>query len=252
MMPTKQLKVALLATPDTTASTVYGMHDLFCSPGRDWELIVSGTPAAQKISPMVVAERSEAFQGANGVWIHPDCTFAECPDPDVICISDLLVSPEDEIASRNGAAIQWIKACYRKGATLASACSGAMLLAAAGLLDGDEATTHWAYCDALNKRHPQVRFSASRALVAAGDGQRIVTSGGGSTWYDMALFVIARFLGQEEAMRGGQALPARLAPCRPAAVLRPWPGACRPRMPSSALARNGLPNAMPNQIRLPG
>ena len=201
MTITKQLKIALLATPDTTASTVYGMHDLFCSPGRDWELIVSGTAAAQKISPLVVAEESEAFQGANGVWIHPDCTFAECPDPDVICISDLLVAPEDEIGSRNEAAIRWIKACYRNGATLASACSGAMLLAAAGLLDGNEATTHWAYCDALNKRHPQVRFSASRALVAAGEGQRIVTSGGGSTWYDMALFVIARFLGQEEAMR---------------------------------------------------
>ncbi len=42
MTITKQLKVALLATPDTTASTVYGMHDLLCSPGRDWELIVGG------------------------------------------------------------------------------------------------------------------------------------------------------------------------------------------------------------------
>ncbi len=201
MTITKQLKVALLATPDTTASTVYGMHDLLCSPGRDWELIVGGTPGGQKIAPLVVAESAEAFRGANGVWIHPDCSFADCPDPDVICVSDLLVAPEDNLVPRYGAAIRWLKDRYDAGATVASACSGAMLLAAAGLLDGHEATTHWAYCDALAKRHPKIRFSASRALVAAGDGQRVVTSGGGSSWYDMALFLVARFLGQEEAMR---------------------------------------------------
>lgn len=198
--PTK-LKVALLATPETTASTVYGMYDLFCSAGRDWDMVVNGAPGSQRVEPRIVAERAETLRAANGISITPDCAFADFPDPDVVCVSDLFMAPDEDIANRHPVAIDWLRACHAAGATVASACSGAMLLAAAGLLDGGEATTHWAYCEALGRRYPRVRVSASRALVATGDGQRVVTSGGGSTWYDMALFLVARFLGQEEAMR---------------------------------------------------
>lgn len=196
-----KLKVALLATPETTASTVHGMYDLFCSAGRDWDFIVSGVPGAQKIEPRIVAESAAAFEAANGIWMRPHCSFADFPDPDIVCVSDLFVTPDEDVGRMHAAAVAWLKACHAAGATIASACSGAMLLAAAGLLDGNEATTHWAYCAALGRRHPKVKVSASRALVAAGEGQRVVTSGGGSTWYDMALFLVARFLGQEEAMR---------------------------------------------------
>lgn len=199
--PARTLKVALLATPETTASTVYGMHDLFCSAGRDWDFIVTGVPGRQKIEPLVVAEATDAFEAANGVWMRPDRTFDTMANPDVVCVSDLLVSPDDDIAAKHGATIRWLRTCHAAGATIASACSGAMLLAASGILDGHEATSHWAYCDAIAKRHPAVTLCASRALVASGEGQRIITSGGGSTWYDMALFLVARFLGQEEAMR---------------------------------------------------
>ncbi|MBE0529408.1 MAG: helix-turn-helix domain-containing protein [Rhodospirillales bacterium] len=196
-----KLKIALLVTPETTASTVYGMYDLFCSAGRDWDFVVNGRPGAQRIEPRIVAASAAALKAANGIWLKPDCSFADYPNPDVVCVSDLFVTPDEDIASHHAAAINWLKACHTAGATVASACSGAMLLAATGLLDGSEATTHWAYCEAMAKRYPRVKVSASRALVASGDGQRVVTSGGGSTWYDMALFLIARFLGQEEAMR---------------------------------------------------
>jgi len=201
MTAPSKLKVALLATPETTSSTVYGMYDLFCSAGRDWDLVVNGLPGRQKVEPRVVAERAEPLRAANGIWIRPDCAFADFPDPDIVCVSDLFIEPNEDVAGRHAAAIAWLRACHAAGATVASACSGAMLLAAAGLLDGGEATTHWAYRDAMARRHPRVRVSASRALVATGDGQRVVTSGGGSTWYDMALFLVARFLGQEEGMR---------------------------------------------------
>lgn len=196
-----KLKVALLATPETTASTVYGMYNLFCSAGRDWDFVVNGRPGAQKIEPRIVAASAGPLKAANGIWLRPDCSFTDFSDPDVVCVSDLFLAPDEDVARSHAAAIDWLKACHAAGATIASACSGAMLLASAGLLDGGEATTHWAYCEALAKRYPRVRVSASRALAAAGDGQRVVTSGGGSTWYDMALFLVARFLGQEEAMR---------------------------------------------------
>jgi transcriptional regulator GlxA family with amidase domain len=55
------------------------------------------------------------------------------------------------------------------------------LLAAAGLLDGCDATTYWAYCDEMQRRYPRVRVRSDRALVASGEGQRLVMAGGGTT-----------------------------------------------------------------------
>lgn len=197
----KKLSVAMLAVPDATASTIYGMYDLFSSAGRDWGLIETGSPGVSKAVPTVVATDTAAFRGANGVWIRPDTNFDECATPDLICVPELLVAPGVSIAGRYPEAVDWISHCYDEGATISSACSGAILLAEAGLLKGQEATTHWAYSDTLRNFYPDVEIHESRALVASGDGQRLITAGGGTSWYDLALFLIARFLGEEESMR---------------------------------------------------
>ena len=76
-----------------------------------------------------------------------------------------------------------------------------MLLAETGLLDGHDATTHWAYCDALATRHPNVRVHPQRVVVTAGPDQRLVMGGGGSSWHDLSLYLIARVAGIECAMQ---------------------------------------------------
>jgi transcriptional regulator GlxA family with amidase domain len=96
---------------------------------------------------------------------------------------------------------KWLRKWHAEGATLASACSGTLMLAEAGLLDGCKATTHWAYCDGLAERHPEVDVQPDRFLVASGEGQRIITAGGVTSYLDLGLFLIARFFGTEEAMR---------------------------------------------------
>jgi transcriptional regulator GlxA family with amidase domain len=128
-------------------------------------------------------------------------TFKDCGIPDVICVPDLQVAPGESIAGRFDDAMAWLTQCHQAGATLASACSGTLLLAEAGLLDGCEATTHWAYCEDLSRSYPRIAVRQARCLVVAGDGQRIITSGGGTSYLDLGLFVIARFFGQEEAVR---------------------------------------------------
>jgi transcriptional regulator GlxA family with amidase domain len=195
------LTVALVAVPDATASTLYGMYDLFCSVGRDWDFLLTGVPGPSRVAPRLVAADAAGFRAANGVRIVPDCSFRDCPAPDVVCVPEVLVAPEDDLSGRYPEATAWIRDCYDAGATVASACSGAVLLAEAGLLDGRDATTHWGYCEALGRHYPDVTLHPSRALVACGDGQRIITSGGGTSWTDLALFLTARFFGAEEAMR---------------------------------------------------
>jgi transcriptional regulator GlxA family with amidase domain len=193
--------IAILAFPETTASVMYGMYDLFKSAGRDWGMIVDGCPGPELLRPLVVASRAEAFIAANGVRVTPQVAMAECPVPDIVCVPELMIAPGESIAGRFTDEIDWLVQCHAAGATLATACSGAILLAEAGLLNGHEATTHWAYCNTLRQRYPAVKVRAQRALVVSGEGHRFVMAGGGTSWLDLALYLIARAVGIEAAMQ---------------------------------------------------
>lgn len=193
--------IAILAFPETTASVLYGMYDLFKSAGRDWGIIVDGRPGKDLLQPLVAARQADAFIAANGVRITPQVSFADCPVPDIVCVPELTVPPSESLDGRFTDEIDWLMRCHAAGATLATACSGAMLLAEAGLLDGHEATTHWAYCNVLRQRYPAVKVRTQRALVISGEGHRLVMAGGGTSWLDLALYLIARATGTDAAMQ---------------------------------------------------
>ena len=80
-------------------------------------------------------------------------------------------------------------------------CTGSVLLAEAGLLDGREATTHWSAAGLFSAWYPSVRLRPERILAPAGPEHRIITSGGAASWEDLALYLIARFCGEAEAVR---------------------------------------------------
>ncbi len=193
--------VAILAFPEVGVSTVYGMFDMFSSAGRDWGFIVDGKPGDSLIAPRVIAATREPFAAGNGITIHPDSTYEEAGVPDVVCVPDMLVAPGEPLDGRFRAEVAFLKRCHEAGAILATACSGALLLAEAGLLDGHDATTHWAYCDIMERRYPKVRVHAQRALVVTGTEQRLIMAGGGTSWLDLTLFLIARIANVEAAMQ---------------------------------------------------
>ena len=194
----RPLNVAILAVPEVTASALFGMLDLFASAGRDWSFLLSGVAGEQRMRPYVVAAEAAGFTAANGVWVRPNWGLTDAPAPDIVCVPDFFVVPGEPLGDRFGDEVAWLRACHASGATMASACSGAMLLAEAGLLAGCEATIHWAYVASL-ARYPGVRVRAERSLVVTGAGERIVMGGGGTSWQDMALYLIARHVGLTEA-----------------------------------------------------
>lgn len=195
------IEVAILAFPETSASVVYGMYDLFASAGRDWGVVVDGVPGPQLLRPVVVSARPGPFRAANGVPITPERDLGGCPAPAIACVPEVTLPPGAPLDGLFDAEIAWLRGCHDRGATLATACSGAMLLAQAGLLDGQEATTHWAWCEPMRRAFPAITVREQRALVASGEGQRLVMAGGGTTWLDLALYLIARFAGIEAAMQ---------------------------------------------------
>jgi transcriptional regulator GlxA family with amidase domain len=193
--------VALLAYPECSASVVYGMYDLFMSAGRDWDVYAGNAPGPQLMQPRIVAAEAAGFAAANGVRIAPEGPLATSPVPDLVCVPDLNVMPGESLKGRFEPEITWLRDCHAKGAVIGAACSGSLLLAHAGLLDGFDATTHWAFSEEMQRDFPAVRVCPQRALVVSGAGQRLVMAGGGTTWLDLAIYLIARLVGVQAAMQ---------------------------------------------------
>jgi AraC family transcriptional activator FtrA len=96
-----------------------------------------------------------------------------------------------------------IRAAYARGARLCSICSGVFVLAAAGVLDGKTATTHWRYSELLSKRHPAVRVEPNALYVDEG---QVLTSAGSAAGLDMLLHLVRRDYGPKIANQVAQRL----------------------------------------------
>lgn len=194
------LKVAIVAVPEVTASTLFGMFDLFSSPGRDYQFITRGEAGPPRMEPYIVARQKERFAAANGIPVMPHHSVATAPQPRIVCIPDFFVNPGESVAGLYGPEAQWLRAVYDQGALLASACSGTVLLGEAGLLSNCDATIHWGYAKTLTNNYPNVKVKLNQSLVLTGEAQRLVMAGGGTSWQDLALYLIARYVGLTEAI----------------------------------------------------
>jgi transcriptional regulator GlxA family with amidase domain len=199
MNPTPK-SVDLLAYAECSASVVFGMYDLFMSAGRDWDAYAGHPPGPQLMRPRIVGADPGGFAAANGIRIAPEAGLDEGRAPDIVCVPDLNVLPGESLAGRFEAEIAWLRDCYERGAVIGTACSGALLLAHAGLLDGHDATTHWAFNDDLQRQYPAVKVCPGRALVVSGREARLVMAGGGTTWLDLAVYLIARMVSVQAAV----------------------------------------------------
>jgi transcriptional regulator GlxA family with amidase domain len=137
----------------------------------------------------LVAQTADVVSATGGLRVIPDTTIDECP------IFDVLVVPggwgiRSEI--KNARLINWIVERGQKAETLTSVCTGAMLLARAGLLDGRRATTHWRSLPWMRESFPTVTVEEQLHVVEDGN---VLTSAGISAGIDMALRVVVRYFG---------------------------------------------------------
>ena len=94
------------------------------------------------------------------------------------------------------AVMQWLKSQAEKGARVIGVCAGAKVVAAAGLLDGKRATTHWYYLDVLRKNHPAIRYVPDRRIVV---DENVATTTGISASMPAMLFLIEAIAGRNKA-----------------------------------------------------
>ncbi|MEM7446181.1 MAG: helix-turn-helix domain-containing protein [Pseudomonadota bacterium] len=197
----RPLTTAIITTPDAGASCLFMLVDVLSSVGRDWEMVHGRAPKPPRFLPRLLSLDGQPFIGPNEVTITPNGKLEDYPSPDLVLIPDFLVAPGTKLDGDYLVLADWIREAHESGAIIASVCSGALLLAASGLLKGQEVTTHWGYCETLSDHFPDVTVRGARVLIAGGPEHRIITSGGASAWNDLLLYLIARLAGPQEAVR---------------------------------------------------
>jgi transcriptional regulator GlxA family with amidase domain len=140
-----------------------------------------------------VAEKPGTISARNNLIVQPHYTIANCPPPDLFVIPGGYGS---RAAMRNPTILDWVKQQHERTELTLSVCTGALVLATAGLLDGLQSTTHYGSYDRLAELAPQTTVIRGVRYV---DNGKVITSAGVQAGMDMALHVVARLLGDEVA-----------------------------------------------------
>lgn len=195
-------KVSILATPDTSPSTLFGLYDVLSSVGVGWETFVSDEVAVPRFDVQIVAVENAPFncKGSGGTaLISPNASTQEDDDCEIAILASFVPHDMVSLRTHDKREIDWILRTRERGAILASMCTSTALLAEAGVLDGLEATTFWASRDLVRIRYPEVKWRVDSNLCVAGDHDQILTGGGATVWQELVLYIIARFCGAEQA-----------------------------------------------------
>jgi transcriptional regulator GlxA family with amidase domain len=173
-------------------------------------LALDGVVAFDLATPVEVFERAELADGAPAYEVRVCSPAGEvdagafrlrAPWPlDALATADTVVVPgvADPRNEVPGEVLEALRAAAARGARIASICVGAFTLAAAGLLDGRRATTHWAAAAELARRHPAVDVDPAVLFVDEG---RVLTSAGAAAGLDLCLYLVRRDHGAAVAAR---------------------------------------------------
>jgi transcriptional regulator GlxA family with amidase domain len=174
--------VGLLAYDDMQALDLTGPLDVFGTANA----LASGTPP---YGLHVIGAHAGSVRAENGLAILPACSIDDAPPLDTLLIPG-------GIGSRLGHAdprlFAWLRLQAKTARRVVSVCTGAYMLAAAGLLDGRRVATHWRYAEDLARRFPAIHVEPERLFLRDG---RFATSGGLTAGMDLALALVEEDLG---------------------------------------------------------
>lgn len=185
-------RVVIVAFPRVQVLDVTGPGEVFSLADR---------MAGGAYSLELVTSDGAPVLSSSGFRLVPDQPLRRSPSAiDTLLVAGGLGVTE---AERDERLIAWLRSAARRSRRVASVCTGAFLLARAGLLDGRRATTHWAACAALAEGHPRVEVDPDPIYVRDGN---VYTSAGVTAGIDLALALVEEDLGSRVALDVARAL----------------------------------------------
>ncbi len=197
------VNIVILGFDQVLATAITGVVDLLSLAGVSWNRIHK-----QNIQPtfnvQVASHQRASIQCINQLTLLPTRSFDDIrlsPSPDIVLIPTI-GGPIERVLLRNKALINVLQSLRSSNSLICSNCTGAFLLAEAGLLEGKRATTHWGYQEQFRERYPDVYLEPENMLTH--DGQ-LLCAGGGNAWFDLGLYLIERFCDHETAVETAKA-----------------------------------------------
>lgn len=191
--PAARTRISPLTPPEAGVPAAFLLSEgaVLIDFAGPWEVFQDANVADRSqpaFLPYTVAETTHAITASDGMRIVPQYDFATAPP------AKLVVVPAQSEPS--GAAKAWLNSMTHTADVVMSVCTGAFVLAKAGLLDGHHATTHHASLARLAMEYPAVTVRRGARFV---DDGRIATSAGLSAGIDLALHMVARYYGASAA-----------------------------------------------------
>lgn len=192
--------VCLLASAETSPSVLYGLFDVLGSVGAAYTEMTTAKSGEPALDVQIVAATAKPFRCYGNVVVEPHSAIDDVKKTDVAVVCDMYQPIDSPPRGRYQREVDWLKRVHANGALIASVCSGSLILAEAGLLDGLEAAGHWAYRDMFRKHYPKVELKVGSILNLGAEKDRIVTAGSVASWQELAIYLITRLCGPEHAI----------------------------------------------------
>ncbi|MBU0996218.1 MAG: helix-turn-helix domain-containing protein [Proteobacteria bacterium] len=199
-------KVTVLGIKNALATTISGPLDFFSLVGSQWNYKCGINPSPY-FNVELTSMDGKPIHYFNNLVIQPQSEINDIESTDLIilpCIAGFIEESLEELHP----VYPWLWHHYKKGTYILGICSGAFLMAEAGLLDGKLATTHWSYHDQFVNRYPDVKLDTNQLVTRDGI---LFCAGGTTAWMNLCLYLIKMFYGQEVAIECSKALVLRMS-----------------------------------------
>lgn len=173
-------------------SSIVGAYKIFTRADEYWRQ--SGGKKKFKIELAGLSEKVIFYEGL--FTVKPHKHISAIGKTDLIIIPSLNHNYQQAVKG-NGLLIDWIEQQYKEGAEIASICTGAFLLASAGLLDGKCCSTNWAAADHFRAMFPKVRLQPDKLIT---DEQGIYTNGGAYSFLNLVIYLVEKYYDRQTAI----------------------------------------------------
>lgn len=195
------IEVTVLFLDQMFSSTAVGPMEVFRHAGTLWNHL-QGQAECPQFRVTTASADGGAVSCDGPIQITPTTSIQNIRKTDLIFIPTTGLSLDD-VVERNASVVPWLKRWQKRGAEIASVCSGVGLVAATGMLDGKRATTHWALAEIFREKYPRVRWMPELMVT---EDHGFYCGGGVHASLDLSLYLVEKFCGHNIALESSKAL----------------------------------------------
>jgi transcriptional regulator GlxA family with amidase domain len=195
------IEVTVVFLDETFSSTATGPMEVFRHAGSLWNYL-TGKRATPRFRVTTASADGRAVRCDGNIRIQPDVAITAIRKTKLIFIPTTGINVEN-VVERNAPVVPWLRRWHKRGAAIASVCSGVGLIAATGMLDGKRATTHWGLADRFREKYPNVRWMPELMVT---EDRGFYCGGGVHAALDLSLYLVEKFCGHDVAIQTAKAL----------------------------------------------